>query len=193
MRSKKEIIFPIGKNEKIKLFLTNDIPDTHRYDEVKIILQTGNDDFILYNNDFIIEAIRVATNLMQKALKNDLGLHSSIIGEEIGLLSNRLYMNEVSMLVFENGFWVGDRNLLWQTHQNTSWLYNKGNKIFFEVTPIFEGCFEEDEYSDSRMAYEEFKRNYSPIYIAEIKMEYIIQWQFECNEIMRAIERTDNQ
>lgn len=186
MTLEKELIFQIGKHDEIKLYLPSDVHKIYRYDEIKIILQTDDGNFILYNNDFIIEAITAFVTLINKASKHLLELHSSIVGKEIGLLSNDNYHGEHNNLVFEDNFWVGDRHRLWETNLYTTWLYNKDGKVFFEVTPIYDGHFDNTKSNEK---YQKFKDNYETIYLTEVDKKYIKQWQNSCDKIIQVIKR----
>lgn len=67
--------------------------------------------------------------------------------------------------------------MLWSTpHSINTWLYNSGTNIIFEVTPSYPWLFRDPEPREDFYSYEEFVKNYKPIFVQEMSRETLEEW-----------------
>ncbi len=183
----KYMTFSITDSDNIEVVRISDEEDIYRYEEVKIIYKRKEREYILYNNDFIVEAFSVLEILLYKAIAGELELHSSIKEKGIGFLSNEYFQNKpgLTMIDGEEGkFWVGDRYLLWESMGYQTWIYNFNREIKIEVTPTYKWHFDElDEKSINFISYEEFIKNYMSCFVITISKSTAETWLNKCKEI----------
>lgn len=126
-------------------------------------MYTNGEKYILHDDD--IGGIEVFNKLLKKAITYNLGLHESIT-EDIGYLWNEYLQTELDQrkkrFVKKDNFWVGLNNFLWEIKGFDTWLYNKDNKIFLEITPTYKWDYEEIEHEEY-VPYREFIKNYKTI------------------------------
>ncbi|MBC1805819.1 hypothetical protein HCJ40_02135 [Listeria sp. FSL L7-0993] len=183
-----KLVFPINNYDRIELQIPSKETDIYRYDEIKIVLNCHLGSYTLYSDDFIIEAIRTLQNLLEKALNNELEVPDSLSELEIGKLSNDNYQD---ILIYEGKHWGGEKYNVWNTNGFETWLYNKMEEIYIQVTPLYKWHFNEPENMNNFSSYSQFVRDYEIIYKAEIETDIAIQWLNKCKEIIRIISRND--
>ncbi|MBF2362492.1 hypothetical protein IA759_04605 [Listeria marthii] len=93
-----KLVFPINNYDRIELQFPGKETDICRYDEIKIVLNCHLGSYTLYSDDFIIEAITVLKNPLEKAINNELEVPDFLSELEIGELSNDNYQD---ILIYE--------------------------------------------------------------------------------------------
>ncbi len=193
------IIFNINDSNYIRIELLQQLSHLFRYDEVTITLHTQHQKYILYQNDFIIEALQSLSYSLQKALTNALNLHESIT-KDIGYLWNRCLWGNSKKLVEEIGaenqiYWVGERYLLWSGQQIDSWLYEKNNQLFLEVTPTYQWPpipIKEARKQPGFISYREFMKQYTPYAIIPLEKKIAQEWLEQTEQLIKLIEANDS-
>ncbi len=197
---KDTIIFTITTKEYIKIFLPCLIDELFRFDDVTIILHTCNGkEFIIYNNDHIMEALQVFNTLLKRALNGQKEIHSSI-NKDIGYLWNRDLWGKSNRLVYKtwpegHKYWIGIEYLLWSYKKRTSWLYEKNNQLFLEVTPTYQWPsipIKEAKKQPRFVSYREFMKNYKPYAIIPLERTTAQEWLKQTEQLIKLIEANDS-
>lgn len=182
------IIFQISENENIEVQRLSNNIEINRYEEVNIAYRGKNQEYILYSNDFISEALSVLQRLLKKAINGELELHSSIVDKGIGFLSNENFQNSTDLVMLkgkEGEHWVGDKYLLWDSMRYQTWIYNINNEIVIEITPTYRWHFDEpNEENDEYITYEEFCKNYKTCFTKTISKSIAECWINQCQNIL---------
>jgi NAD+--asparagine ADP-ribosyltransferase len=185
------ITYSIKTDEKIEVIRFSEDENIKRYEEVSIIYKDSDKEYILYTNDFIIEALLALQNLLIKAINGELELHSSLVEKGIGFLSNENFQNSQGLVMIkgkEGEFWVGDKYLLWDSMNHQTWIYNLNGEVAIEVTPTYKWHFEEpDKQSDEYLAYEDFRKNYKTCFIKTITKNVAECWLSQCEDILKRL------
>lgn len=185
------ITFPITNTEKIEVKRFSDDEEISRYEEVSIIYESRNKEYLLYVDDFISEALSVLQKLLQKAIDGELELHNSLIEKGIGLLSNDNLqsMPELVMIEEREGeVWVGDKYLLWDSMDYQTWIYNLNGEVTIEITPTYKWHFDEPgEEDDEYVSYEEFRKNYKTCFAKTISKDIAESWLNNCNDVLERL------
>ncbi len=92
-----------------------------------------------------------------------------------------------------NKYWIGQDYLIWESlDQYDTWIYNKNNEIFLEITPIYKWHYKDPEKEDKDyLTYEDFKKIYKPTLITKIEKETAKQWINEIDELIEIIKIND--
>lgn len=185
-----EITFTINELEKIILTIELPLEEVHCCTESPIYLEFS-DKRILLSQDSVRENMYILSNLLTKALDNQLILDKSITAD-IGYLYNQelqgkdgLVYKEIEKNVFH---WVGGSYSLWSYNVET-WLYNKDGAIIFEVTPIYPGNFFVEPGKEHEIVpYDQWIKNYEPLLIRQISKHTAQVWLEQANSILQLIE-----
>ena len=132
---------------------------------------------------------------LQKALSNDLQLHSSLT-EDIGLLYNKYKKKPLNFVhaKSKNGIaaWVGDRYELWGYGLCTTWIYNNNNgSIMFELSNIYPGFFIEcvpKQEQKNIVPFKQWIQDYKPYFIQEISQDVAQQWLRQVKSVLATIQ-----
>lgn len=152
-------------------------------EDTSIAFDYLNNKYVLYN-DVIIDALDSLKNLSEKILKNELIIHDSI-NLDIGFLQNEyddfLWKKNLSKKrkydFFEiHGNWIGSNYMLFDGRDIFTWLYQKNNLIYLEVTPYYKWHSRDPDKGEEFIPYEEWIKNYNPIAIVEIDKKTIQRW-----------------
>lgn len=182
----KDIIFKINNDSFFKIEQSGQFDELFRYDEVIILFYYKENKYVVFNNDFLIWALRCLLEL-EFAIDNKLELDKSM-KLDIGYLWNEiLHNNDLSD-------WPGEKYLLWSSKKglSTTWLYNKNGKIYLEISPTYKWHSLKPKKNDKDyITYKEFIKNYKPIAIIEIDKEVAKKWLIQTNELLKIIEQND--
>jgi hypothetical protein len=189
------IEFKISEDKAIIIDFPCEIQELHRYSEINIFMKSISalQNYQLYESDFAIEGIRTFKNMLEKAIKYELELHSSLKENRIGYLCNEYFQDKSNLVMYENNgntCWIGLNFSLWCSNQYKTWIYNEKSKIFIEVTPIYNDTDEGDECNDNKK-YEEFLLNYNPIVVEVLENDVVLQWLAKCEELLNIIQKND--
>ena len=169
-----QFIFPFSDHEYIEIKMQSIEDALHCCTQIPMIYHMQSSQEILLSIGSVKNNMYMFAKLLRKALANSLKLDASI-HTNIGYLFNQdLYevQDDVrSTLKYEQfgvlEFWVGQSYKLW-SYQSASWLYNDNTgTIVFEITPLYipkNKQFDEENY-------QEFMKNYIPIYTTTISHE----------------------
>lgn len=185
------------KEECIKILLPQPLKHVFRYDDVAVIYHTQDEaEYILYRDDFIIQAIRALYYSLEAILNGERLLDESI-DKNIGYLWNQNLWDEKNNLkyvVLPTGSkrWVGLNYCLWDGFEFESWLYEKDSLIVLEITPIFNWNRYLPE-EENQLLYEKFMSTYQPAVVRVLSKETILEWYKKADELLEIIEANDAQ
>jgi hypothetical protein len=184
------ITFRINDEMYLEMVLTSDLNCLSRYDEICVLFRNNDFEYILYYDDFIIEAVRAIKNGLRKALQNGIELHPEFIKQDIGLWYNK-YIQKIN----ENVTCVEDdlcaKYYVWATPTKIgtiSWLYNYDGAIVFEVTPVYKWHYDKPEKGEEYYQFETFVSNYSPYLKVVLDRTIAVQWLKKCEDILAILE-----
>lgn len=185
------IKFMINSGRYIEMEISGPEQGLFMCDEVKIILYDNGHEYVLYDDIEIRYAIEKLNTLLTKALHNKLQLHESI-QQDIGYLWNELLQDRLKLLARVNqeggNRWIGTCYLLWEIKGLDTWLYNKDEKIFMELAPVYKWHFDDPETGEDYITYDEFIKDYKPYLIVEIDKKVAQQWLAKTEELMQIIQ-----
>ena len=110
---------------------------------------------------------------------------------DVGYVWNRKLRGDVGLKKDDNNFWVGSKNLLWETRGDfnpvlETWLYNNENsEIVLEITPSYRWHFSDPAPDEEYVSYEEFMRNYQPLLFRIISVKIAKQWIRQIEELLQ--------
>lgn len=185
------ILFNLFETVYIDMLLPCEKENLHQCDEVIVILHLDSQAYELFKGVAIV-ALDKCNFLLNEALNNKLSLHSSL-QQDIGYTANE-YLQGNANLTYESfeghQLWVGLKYLVWSSScresiRYSTWLYQKNNKIFLEVTPNYSTVLKQQK------TYEEFMQDYQCLLIVEIPREIAKQWLSQTKELLNIIEEND--
>lgn len=194
---KEKIVLTINKTAYIEILIPSKEKDLYRYDEIKIILRTSKNKYVLYSNE-CIDALQDLDYCLTDILNGRLQLHKSIynIGYQCNEDYHSITEDSLSNLIYvmHKGVrrWVGERYMVWSTTQRysqTTWLYVKDKQIILEVTPDYKWHFDEPKKNEKFIEYSEFMKNYQNFYKVVLDKETIVAWHRKCRELLQIIDR----
>lgn len=191
-----EITLKIDSTSYIKIILPQSLDFVFRYDDVVIVYyaQDGTE-YTLYKNDFIIYALRVLYYSLESLFKSKRKLHESIT-KNIGYLWNKEMWGKDKSLVEEQWpdgtiRWVGLRNTFFSGKGIMSWLYEKDDKIYLEITPTYQWPSAEEKKRGCP-TYREFLKNYKPYVVTTLDREVAQDWYKKAGELLAIVEANDD-
>ncbi len=192
----KEIVFKLNSTICIILYLpVEEIDKLDMFDEVSIRFFYKGNIYNLYDKDFAIHSIRSLNTLLKHSLNKKNFLHSSI-NKDIGYLWNQYVQDKdlEQMIIEDQQYWIGQNYLVWNSlsHYDT-WLYNKNNKIIFQVTRSYPWTFEDPKATDNFTTYEEFIKSYKPLIIFELSKKVTQEWLNETQKLISIMEKNYEQ
>ncbi len=114
-------------------------------------------------------------------------LNKSILPDHIPFGSVSLWFS-INTAKGDFGFKFGSF-CLWSTiSQPETWLYNKDNKIYLEVSLPYPWLFSDPKPSENYYSFDEYIKNYKPIAVYEISRETAQQWLEQCNTILDTMD-----
>ena len=190
---KQEIDFNINNFTRIKFMISCELADIDLFSMANISFVSCSEQFDLYYNDTLIESLLSFKELLKQALEGFLLPES--IKEDIGYLWNTELHGDTNFPTYQwqgANLWIGEKYLLWSVAQkNSTWLYNKDNKIFLEITPVYPWHFLEPEPNEQYYSYDEFIKNYKPIVTVEISKDIAKKWLEQTDELLNIIKKND--
>lgn len=189
------IIFENNNASYLAFFVPCKKSDVYRYDTIEVAFYLRSKKYIVYTNDYIVEALVTLNNLLKRAIADKLQLHESI-NKDIGFLWNEVLQDKGEMFpAYQLGgieHWVGEKYLLWSVPgKYSTWLYQRGSEIFLEITPVYPWHFSEPKPTDQYYSYEEFIKNYKPLAVVEISKETAQRWLQQIEALLKIIEQND--
>lgn len=198
MKMKDSITFKIDEDFCIQVQLPSPLGDIYRYEYAEILLEHKNGKLFVYSDDFVFYGLDSFYYNLMSVINNEYNLHDSI-KEDIGYMWNE-YLNSSKtnrskkffMKKVENyETWVGAGCILWSSKGCETWLYNKDNKIFMHITPVYKWHFDEPKEGEEFVTYEKFMKSYKPYFIIEIKKTVAKRWFKKVKAIIKLIESND--
>ena len=188
--NKKNIFLKI--DEKKHLEICNlDYQKNHvcKYDAVGIYFINHDTKYKLYH-DVILCDFDVFKNLLFNALENKLQLVDSI-KKYIGLLWNQELQKEDHSHDLEINL---TNYLLWSSGPQikySTWLYNKGDEIFLEISPDYPWHFVDPKDREEWISYASWEKNYKPLFFYKLDKKIVQNWIYQLDEIIFAMKEND--
>lgn len=180
-----EFVFKLSNALQIIMVVKEPLNEIHCCTEAPIYLIHG-DKRIVLSKDSIRENMQVLSNVLKRALNDELRLHESI-KKDIGYLLNEEFQGNAGLTYKKlegRDHWVGFIHLIWSYHIAT-WIYNdEEGKIIIEFTPVYEGHFKDDH----SINYAEWLKDYKPYLITKISKETAEEWLIQADSILEQIE-----
>ena len=170
----------IDETQYLSLEFAGKASDLRLLDYITVSYRKGTRKYILYTDDWVVEALDSFKLILTKAIKNQLILHSSITAD-IGFFWNE-YLHDKKSHNFvrkplENStYWLGLDYLLCESKKWDTWMYNNNTDIYLEITPTYPWHFNESKKNDKFVPYDEFVRKYKPLMIIKIKKNVAQKW-----------------
>ncbi len=156
------------KNNAYSCYLLLDNRDFDYYTNVQIQLDDRTQSLMLYNDNLLY-----LKNIIKQCHKFGIEELSVVLDENnVGILSNEyyrsIYENEKSnsVLLDDNGYWIGEKYRIFSHNQYETWLYKYQGDIILKVTPVYMG-FEQEGYFNS---YIRFQKTYKDIFRERISL-----------------------
>lgn len=152
----------------------------HMFDEVTVALTIKNKQYILKVDvlDFVTHKFK---NLLYKTLNNPIQLPDNIEIGNLGFYYNAEYYNENYDNINFSNFW------LWSGQNIQTWLYNKNNKIYLEISPSYPWLFSDEKEEKGYVTFDEFMKTYKPVALEEIDRAIAQEWLKQCDEILNSM------
>jgi len=180
--------FKINDTTKINLVLPCKEDELDCCSEIKIVLEHGDQKLLLFDKSDIRYALEPLKVLLNEALTGDGKLHESIAQQDIGYLWNEEIHGTVALPVKEGAlFWVGEHHLLWESSSKiATWIYNKGDSIIFEITPVYKS--NQLDENNEPISYTDWLKKYHPIMNIEIDKNTARRWLEQTESILNVVE-----
>lgn len=195
---KKNIILKINNESYFKVKPENKY--WCKFDDIIIFFHYKKKKYLALKYECLFSGINDLKGLLELALDNKLQLHKSI-NSDIGYLWNEYLQGNKDDLFFkmnDDGTkeWIGKDYLLWCPSQGeNTWIFNKDNRIFLEVTPGYKWHFSDIEEAKKNekdyITYDEFIKNYKAIAIVEIDKEVARKLLIQLDDFLKHIEEND--
>src|SRR5439155_26455584 len=118
------------------------------------------------------------------------------ITEDIGYMWNRALHGD-SGLEYHDIFWVGLRNLVWQSPGNiqpnyATWLYNDAaGNIILEITETYFWHHSEPTMGINYISYEEFMQDYKPFIVRTIPRKTAQNWLHQAESVLGILKKNE--
>ena len=185
----KKTILRLAINDSCYLTLAffGKVKDIYLFDEVTIAYHQNRKKYILYTKNFWIAFLDTFAYLMPRVLNNQWQLHPSI-NFDIGFLwseysENRNKYNFVEAPLENSTYWVGLDNLFLVSQQYGTWLYNKNNDIYLEITPCYKWHHIKPKKNENYITYNQFIKNYQPIAVIQLDRKIAQKWLKTINRL----------
>jgi len=170
----------IASSKYLTLEFFGKIKDLYLFDEITITYHENRKKYVLYTKDFVIESLRTLEKMLMAAIDKQIAIHDSI-KHDLGYLwseylENKTEYNFVEKPLENSTCWVGLDNLLLSSRQYETWLYNKNDNIYLEITPCYKWHHIKPKKNEKHISYNEFIKNYKPIAIVEIDKKIAQKW-----------------
>lgn len=149
----------------------------HMFDEVTVVFEEKGKqiNLIVDNVNIILHKFKEG---LECTLNNQILLPDNIKIGELGKYFNIYTDNEEFNKINYSLFW------LWSGIDVQTWLYNKNNKIYLEISPTYPWLFSDETEEEGYITFDEFMKTYKPITVEEINHATARQWLDQCNDIL---------
>lgn len=142
------------------------------------------------------ENILYIKNILEKYIENinNYILDNRLLREDLGIDLNNYYyflnyeINNFSLIVDENGNWIGEKYNCFCNNKYATWIYKFDNKIYLEVTPLFDFF----KYDANDLEYKIFIRKYKRVIIVELDFEILLETYNKLDTIYKDIINIKN-
>ncbi len=182
------IIFQINKCDSIKIILPCLNEELTFCHDVKIVAVINSKEYVLYNYDTILWALRCLSASLESALNHKLDI--SFLSNDIGYIYNqKIYAtaNQSESTISHLDEW-NDDCLIWNFKEFALWIYNKDSSIFFEITPVFQWHFSKPETNETYISYETFMLEYKSIATIEINKDTAEKLLKQSEDLLNSIQ-----
>jgi hypothetical protein len=188
-----EILFSLTQTESMVLVLEESLTEVHCCYEAPVFFRGKEGEFLL-SDDTVRHHMYKLVSLLTKSLSNGLLCHKSL-HLNIGSLFTRYRfysfdqdMAEKQGLIFdEEDEWVGTKHLLF-AYDIAVWIYNdQQSAIILEFTPWYKGNYFDFEGETDFTQYEQFLKDYKPLFTRTLPRDVAQQWLDQANSILKQI------
>lgn len=205
-----KILFSIAQDRTFTIYVSYPLADIFRYDEVEIEY-SGPEGKIKVERDMLISALEEFCWGLENLLAGKLKLHPSIT-RDIGYDWNEYLdrnresrVKSVDDLEYEQEDtewprWVGCKFLVWGAWGSATWMYEKNDAFFIEITPTCEWKYDPDapdtdptpeENARDCEYYQTFIENYKPLAIIELDKKVAQEWLEQTKKLLKLVESND--
>jgi hypothetical protein len=206
-----KILFPITQDRAFTIHVSYPLEDIFRYDWIEIEY-SGPEGKIKVGRDELICALEELSGGLENLLAGKQKLHPSIT-KDIGYYwSEYLDQHRESRIVKcpeafeyvshgnEKPWWVGHRFLMWSAHGTATWMYEKEDTFFIEITPTCEWKYDPDapdtdptpeENARDCAFYQDFIENYKPLAIVELDKKVAREWLEQTKNLLELVKSND--
>lgn len=156
----------------------------HICDQITIVFQKGDTQIELAKNmlDILFEVFKETLN---KVINNQLILPKEYEVGKVGYAFNICVENENE----NDGCFYSIPSAFCNNETTKTWLYNKDNKIYLEISPLYPWLYREPRSCEKYVSFEEYIKTYSPFAVYEISSKKTIEWLAQCNLIVENADR----
>jgi hypothetical protein len=160
----------------------------HVFDEVEV-QYIHNGTAILLTKDIVQYVVETFCASLEMSLKNELPLDASLVVGKVGcFFSKKKYMTadecngQKKDDVFTQ-YWV------WSSPDNIqTWLYNRDNKIYFEISPTYPWLFSDPQEDEHYITFDDYIKSYEPVMLIELSKSLVQEWVNQCHKLLDKME-----
>jgi hypothetical protein len=190
-------------DETKKIIVDSDFPFKEVLPFDDVIIKFSNDFLFNLTEDCFQYLMNSLKGALTKGLKNHLQI-PDFIDEDIGLLWNKELNNtkQWSMTNHDQQMLNNPESLgeyiLFSTSGETypslaTWIYNnKNGEIVFQITPQYKWHFDDPKDGENFITYDEFIRNYKPLFTGIISPAVAKKWLKKINALLK-LAKTNEQ
>jgi len=181
IKVKKTVLkLPINDAQYVTLEFLDRASALRILDYLTIAYYKGAKRYILYPEDYVAGVLWSFESLLAKVVCGQLPLHESIT-EDIGFLwheylQDKKEHNFVEKPLENSTYWVGQTHHLCESKKWDTWLYNKNDAIYFEITPSYHWHFCKPQRNEKFVSYKKFVKKYKPLAIIKIDKKVAQGW-----------------
>lgn len=162
----------------------------HVFDEVKV-RYAENGKAIDLISDNVQYALDSFSHSLEMAHNSELSLDESLAVGEVGyFFSEKKYLDiqkynesEEKKDIFSS-YWV------WSSSDNIqTWVYNINHKIYLEISMTYPWLFSDPQKDELYVSFDEYKDNYKPILIIELKKALVTKWIQQCQDLLDKLQK----
>ncbi len=161
----------------------------HKFDKITVAFKESkkNKEFEV-SGDMAYLILETFQFSLKNALDNKTILPNIINAGEVGYY----YNIDLSKEEYSEELLDFSRCSLWSGKDIQTWMYNKNNKIYLEISPAYPWFYNEPTDDDNYIPFDEFIKMYKPIAVEEIDPATAQKWLEQCNEILNTIADQDH-